>query len=530
MSWADWFSGFRAARRTASTPEESSDAAVPQHEGDGPACAEKLFDAGRAACLAGDFDTAVRHLNATLEVRHDHAQAHYFLGLAHLNQNLPEDAADCFLLALHFRPDYPEVLHQLGLVARRQRNYREAVEYFEQAIALNPDIAYAHNNLGYTLLNDLGEHDRGAAHIEAALRLQPQDPDIRCNYSMVLVHRGLPDAALAWCDELLASRPDLHEARLNRALAALKLGRFVVGWPDYEARKRAQGNTVARDFGFQEWGGEPLAGKAVLVYGEQGLGDQIMFASCLPDLLQRAGRCAVECSPRLEALFRRSFPDAAIGASDPTSRDPGWIRSLGAMDYQVAIGSLPLHFRSDRSQFPQHAGYLHADPQRHGYWRQQLDALGAGRKIGISWRGGAVSTRRGLRSIALAEWLPLLSLPACHFVSLQYDDDGSESRGFAREHGVRIHHFQQAIDEFDETAALVSALDLVISVQTAVAHLSGALGKPAWVLVPAVAEWRYLQEGDAMPWYPSVRLFRQQQRDAWTPVITEIARRVSMQL
>jgi hypothetical protein len=402
------------------------------------------------------------------------------------------------------------------------------VAYFEQAISLNPDLAYARNNLGYTLFNDLGEHERGAAHIEAALQLRPQDPDIQCNYSMVLVHRGLLDAALALCDELLAAHPYLYEARLNRALAALKLGRFAEAWPDYEARKYAYGNYVARDFGFPEWRGEPLEGKSILTYAEQGLGDQIMFASCLPDLLQHAGRCIVECSPQLEKLFRRSFPRATVCAGDATSRGSDRISRLGAIDYQVAIGSLPLHFRSDLSRFPHHAGYLQTDSGRCAYWRQRLERLGAGYKIGISWRGGAVSTRRELRSIPLQEWLPLVSQASCHFVSLQYGDNGEESGRFAYEHGVSVHHWQQAIDDYDETAALIVGLDLVISVQTAVAHLSGALGTPAWVLVPAVPEWRYLQSGDAMPWYPSVRLFRQQQRDTWIPLITEIARRLSM--
>ena len=369
MNWPDWVSRFRAAR----APDDVSEAAVSQHDGDGSAAAERLFEAGRAACIAGEFDTAVRHLTAALALRHDHAQAHYYLGLSHFNQNLPEDAADSFLLALHFSPDFPAALHQLGLVARQRRDYREAVAYFERAIAQDAEFAYAHNNLGYTLFNDLGDHERGAAHIETALGLQPQDPDIRCNYSMVLIHRGLLDAALALCDDLLAAHPDLHEARLNRALAELKLGRFAEGWSDYEARKRAHGNYVARDFGLPEWRGEPLAGRSVLVYGEQGLGDQIMFASCLPDLLQRARHCAVECSPRLEKLFRRSFPDASVGVGDPRRPDSGWVRCLDAMDYQVAIGSLPLYFRNDSEQFPQHVGYLRADPQRRAYLRHRID-------------------------------------------------------------------------------------------------------------------------------------------------------------
>ena len=527
-NWLDRISRFWSDSG-ATRASDISAAIAGRHDGDGSDPAEALFEAGRAACLAGDYDAAILHLNATLNIRHDHAEAHYYLGLSHLNQNRFEDSADCFLMATHFRPDFPEAVHNLGLDARRRRDYDQAVVYFENAIELQPEFAYAHNNLGYTLFNDLGEHERGAAHIEAALRLRPQDPDIRCNFSMILVHRGLLAEALALCDELLAAHPDLHEARLNRALVALKLGRFAEAWPDYEARKSAYGNYVARDFGFPEWRGESLAGKSVLVYAEQGLGDQIMFASCLPDLLQHAGRCVIECAPRLERLFRRSFPRAAVYAGDQTSRDSGWISRFGAIDYQVAIGSLPLHFRSDLSCFRYHRGYLQTDSERCAYWRKRLEMLGAGPKIGISWRGGAVSTRRELRSIPLQQWLPLVSQASCHFVSLQYGDNGEESGRFAREHGVSVHHWQQAIDDYDETAALIAGLDLIISVQTAVAHLSGALGKPAWVLVPAVPEWRYLQSGDVMPWYPSVRLFRQQQRDAWIPVITEIAQRLSTQ-
>jgi tetratricopeptide (TPR) repeat protein len=485
--------------------------------------AEALFEAGRAAFLAGNHAAAIRHFNAALDIRHDHAKAHYYSGLSHLNQNHYEDAADCFVMATHFKPDFPEAIYNLGLDARRRRDYGAAAACFERAVELKPDFAYAHNNLGYTLLNDLEEYERGVQHIETALRLSPQDPNIQCNYSAVFLHRGQLDEALKLCDKLLASHADLHEARLNRGLAALKLGRFAEAWPDYEARKYAQGNYIPRDFGLPEWSGQPLAGKSILVYAEQGLGDQIMFASCLPDLLQRARHCHIECAPKLETLFRRSFPTATVHASGRTSLQPGLGAGRGAIDYQVAIGSLPLHFRTDLSHFPHHAGYFQADPQRLAYWRQQLGTLGAGPKIGISWRGGAASTRRELRSMALQQWLPLVSQPSCHFVSLQYGNHGEELAMFTREHEIEIHHWQQAIDDYDDTAALVSALDLVISVQTAIVHLAGALGKSAWVMLPASPEWRYLSRGTMMPWYPSARLFRQQPLDGWQPTIAAVA-------
>ncbi len=524
--------------------------------------ADSAFRDGVAAFDAGDYAAAVRCFEAVVAQRHDDAAAHNYLGLAHLKRGELEDAADCFVLATHFRPAYAEAWYNLALAAQRRADHAEAVRcleqaiafrtgyaeaynalgasvlalgdarraigYFEQAIALKPDSAHAHSNLGYVLFRELGEYERGAAHIKTALDLNRGDPHTWCNYSMVLSHEGRLAEAIAVCDQLLAAKPGLDEARLNRALAWLKLGHFAQAWPDYEARKRVRSNYIPRPFVFPEWRGEPLAGKSILVYAEQGLGDEIMFASCLPDLLARAERCVLECSPRLERLFRRSFPAASVHGAEQSATDTAWLARLGHIDFQVAIGSLPGQFRRQWSDFPQHAGYLRADPSRVAYWRERTAALGAGLKIGIAWRGGMASTRRELRSTRLAQWLPLLSLPACHFVSLQYGDGRAEVAALAGEHALTVHHWQEAIDDSDETAALIAALDLVVSVQTATVHLAGALGRPAWVLVPAVPEWRYLQSGDAMPWYPSVRLFRQQQRDEWIPVITGIAQRLSM--
>jgi len=266
-----------------------------------------------------------------------------------------------------------------------------------------------------------------------------------------------------------------------------------------------------------------LRDKRLLVYAEQGLGDQIMFASCLPDLLDRVGGCVIECAPRLAPIFRRSFPTATI---KPQARDDARLASLveaARFDYQVAIGSLPGYFRRNWSDFPQHNGYLHADAARVAYWKDRLDALGPGLKVGISWFGGVASTRRAARSTQLQDWLPVLSQASCSFVSLQYGDVSGELETVSGEHQVNIHRWSAANDDYDETAALVTALDLVISVQTAVVHLAGALGKPAWVLVPAVAEWRYLQSGDSMPWYPSLRLFRRRCANGWESVIAAVS-------
>ncbi len=553
MSFFSWMAELWRERPDAA-PELSN---APQQRGADPTAASAAYQAGVAAFNAGDFIAAARCFGAAIEARHDDARAYDYLGLSHLKQDHLEDAADCFVMATHFRPEYPEAFYHLALVAQRRGAHRDAVasleratalrqDYadahnalgasllelgdveraaaeFEQAIAAQPDFAFAHNNLGYVLLRDLGDYERGIAHIETALRLAPHDPGAWCNYTMSLSHQGRLDEAIVICDRLLAARPDMHEARLNRALAALRLGRFAEAWPDYEARKLVRSNYIPRAFPFTEWRGEALVGKTILAYAEQGLGDEIMFASCLPELIARAGHCVVECSPRLEKLFARSFPDAVVHAGGQAERDQRWLSSLGRVDYQVAIGSLPAYFRRQRADFPAHQGYLHAGAGQTARWRERLRALGSGLKVGISWRGGMASTRRELRSMQLLDWLPLLKTPGCDFVSLQYGECGAELVALAGQHGFAAHHWPQAIEDYDETAALVAALDLVISVQTAVVHLSGALGRPAWALVPAVPEWRYQQSGETMPWYPGVRLLRQPQLGDWQPVVARAA-------
>jgi hypothetical protein len=259
----------------------------------------------------------------------------------------------------------------------------------------------------------------------------------------------------------------------------------------------------------------------LLVYAEQGIGDEILFASCLPEVVAAARHCVIDCAPKLAALFQRSFPTATVRGGYQT--DPvDWARSLG-VDLQIPAGSLPLHLRREASGFPAHAGYLRADAGKVDRWRDRLRALGPGRTIGLSWRGGTARTRAERRSITLAELAPVLGLPGFHFVSLQYDQDAAaEVTDFGSKFGRLIHHWPDAIDDFDETAALVTALDGVVSVCTAVVHLAGALGRPAWVMTPRVPEWRYGAQGERMPWYPSVRLVRQVASGDWTPVVDAI--------
>ena len=502
----------------------------------------------------GEMDVAQRLLGATLDAHPDWADGHFLLGEILRTQGLLEEASDSYVLATCYRPDLQPAYLQLGRIAFDRNHLREAcellekalglnasdpvahnvmgsvlvglervpeaVEHFRRAVALKPDYADAHGNLGYVLFRDLAQFEEGGRHIGIALELAPDHEAALCNWSMVLQQRGAFVEALALCDRLLAANPAIHEVRLNRGLIRLTLGRFMEGWQDYEARKQARG-FEHRALPWPEWDGSPLSGKTIYLASEQGLGDEIMFASCVPDVMATAGGCVIECAPKLEKLFRRSFAPALIVPRQ--AGEPVRAALPESIDVQSLTGSLPRIFRNDVADFPRRTAYLAADPARVEHWRRRLEDIPGRLKVGISWRGGAKLTRDSLRSVALEHWLPILGMKDVRFFSLQYTECDAELAAIKANHGIEIQHWTEAIDDYDETAALVSALDVVISVQTALVHLGGALGRPVWAMVPTVPEWRYQSSGHSMPWYPSVRLYRQESPGEWGSAIQSVA-------
>ena len=482
-----------------------------------------LMSEGVARFRDGDFRGAAELFERCVETAHDDAQAHLNLGLARQRLGQLDDAADCFTMALHFAPESAEAHFNLGVSELEAGDYGTAARRFEEAVRLRPGYPEALSNLGLLLFRHLGHFDEAETALAAALASRPRFADALTNLGMLRHDQGRFEEAARLYDEALREDPAQDEARLNRSLLLLAGGDFAAGWEGYEARKRASSHFVPRFEQIPEWDGAAAPERTVLVYGEQGLGDEIMFASCLPDAIARLKHCVIDCSPRLAPIFARSFPAATVHGGAQTDADPSWLATAPAVDARIAIGSLPGLFRRRAEAFPRHSGYLKADAQKAASWRERLAQLGPGMNIGLSWRGGTAATRRDLRSIPLEQMLPLLRLPGVRFISLQYTDCTAELRRVGADHGVEVEHWPEVIADLDQTAALVAALDLVVSVQTAVVHLAGALGKPAWVMVPAVPEWRYLRAGIATPWYPSVRLIRQQTAGEWQPVIDCLA-------
>jgi len=523
-----------------------------------PAPADRLLDAARAARERGDLDAASRTLLEALEVdpeslaarnelavvslalgrpdqalqllrwvlkrAPDLAPAHTNCGIAWQQAGKPEEALACFRRALALEPDSTAARNNLALCLRRLDRHDEAEAELRHALGLAPGDVWTVTNLA-TLLRDLGRPLEARALAEPPLADHPDAVDLRCALAAALQDLGELDGARVHYDAALAARPGYGVARLGRGLLRLSCAEFAPGWDDYEGRYDAD-ETPRRGFPLPEWdGGSALAGRAVLVYAEQGLGDEIMFASCLPELVAEAGRVVLECDPRLAALFARSFPAAAVFGA-PRSGPHDWLDRAGPIDIQVAAGSLPRRYRRTAQDFPARAGYLRADPGRVSHYRTRLASLGPGRKVGLAWRGGLMRTRRAVRSVEPELLAPLLARADACFVSLQHGDVGADLARMREAAGKAPLHWPEVAADPDEAAALMSALDATVTVCSSVVHIGGAAGARVLAMAPVTPEWRYLRAGSRMPWYRSVELVRQERAGDWGPVVAAVAQRL----
>lgn len=485
--------------------------------------------ADAAADLAGTLlglgqpQAAETHARQALAAAPRSLAAHVNLGAALEGQGRFAEAAARYRAALDVDPACSAALLNLSAVCLQLGRVEEAHDAAARALELKPGDFQARQRLASALLEQ-GRAPQAAEELRRALAADPQSAAAHNSLGHALDMLGRAGEARAHYERALALEPDNVQAHVNLASLLLLDGDYARGWDEYEWRLRdAERAALHERFGLPLWDGSPPAGRTLIVYAEQGVGDEIMYASCLPDLHARGARCVVDCDPRLAGLFQRSFPQALIHGGRQT--DPAdWLAAAGGADWRVPCASLARHLRRSPEAFAAaRAGYLHADPARIARWHGRVAALGAGRKVGLSWRGGVAATGRGARSIPLAELEPLLRTPGTSFVSLQYGDCAAELEAAQRRFGVTLHHWPEAIADFDEMAALVCALDLTVSVCTALVHLGGALGRPVWVMAPLRPEPRYGRSGPRMPWYASVRMFRQRAYGEWRPAVEEVA-------
>lgn len=468
-------------------------------------------------CLAEhDLPAAIEQLEVAVHHQPENGTAWLRLGEVLMRLDRTKDAIQPLRQATEFAADNdkPQAWFLLGEALRLQHDFAGSQAAQEMCIGLDPDHVLGQIALGHSLV--VAEDDRRALQCyEKAMALSAQLPStLRLNVGSIHQNFGELEQARSIFAGLVAQRPGDATARWYLCQLDLLQCRWREGWANFHARFGA-GAVPYRPMPYQPWDGRALADDTLLVLADEGLGDEIMFASCLPDLSKRVAHCIVECEPRLLGLFSRSFPGIHFIATQ-RENSTRWLSHLPEPRWQISAGALPQFFRTQEADFPQHTGYLRADPVRVQAWVERLKALfGSEPVVGLSWRGGIVGTRTKARSIDPESWAPILRVPGVHFVNLQYGAYQADLESIQQMHGIRIHDFPEAIADYDETAALVSALDLVVTCCTAIVHLAGALGKPAWVLTPMSPGWRYTADRRQMPWYPSTRLFRQDAYRNW---------------
>lgn len=419
---------------------------------------------------------------------------------------------------------FPECLNKVGIVTKETA--KGGKDHF-----LRVKQSELMNALGTTWKHE-NKLDKARYWFERALTtLKEPNADIENNLATLYINEGNPAASMKHLNDALAIDPNHAQAHWNRSLAYLELGQYAEGFDEYNWGKRA---AVRQDRSYgiaktPEWDGKP--GKTVVVYGEQGIGDEIMFASVIPEMIRDCKQVVFDCHKKLHRLFCNSFPMIDIY---PTREDENltWpIRSDGTsrypVDAKIAIGDLPKFYRRSLDAFPG-APYLLPTKDANLKWAKKLnETFGDGKPvIGLNWIGGHKKTRVEVRSLTLEQMLPILKQDA-HFVSLQYTPCEDEIFEFEQKHGIKIHHWPDCSynDHYDETAGMVANLDLVVTCCSSIVHLAGSIGTPCWVLTPSRPAWRYRLDLTYMPWYgKTVTLFRQASGSvAWEPVVAEVS-------
>jgi Flp pilus assembly protein TadD len=426
------------------------------------------------------------------------------------------EAENLYRQVLAVDPQHPDALHLLGMIAYQTGRDEAAVEWIRKAIAIKSDAASYHSNLG-NVLQSQGDLAGAGACYQRALMLKPDLAEVHLNLGNIFKAQGNVDSSLVCYRRALALNPESSEAAAAESMALLLQGDFATGWRNFERRWQTKDyDTQLRTYAQPLWKGEQLASGRLLIWGEQGIGDEIMFAGLIPDVIRTENRCVLECDARLLPLFARSFPSVDVVAGVDPGNHPKF--EIAA---HLPSGSLPGLFRTSTAAFAQTTSpYLVADPAAQSHFRARY---ADGRKlVGLAWHTKNKKTGRS-RSIDLQLLAPLFALPGTRWVSLQYGDrEELDNQRTTANAPVLIDPEVDQLANIDDFVAQITAMDLVITIDNSTAHLAGALGVPTWVLLPFAPDWRWLQNCENSPWYPTMRLFRQKEPGSWESVVREV--------
>ncbi len=464
----------------------------------------------------GRHEIAVQLISKAIKKNPIDAAYYCNLGNALHEQGRLDEAVASYRKALAIKPDYAEAHSNLGNALHEQGRLDDAVASCRKALGIKPDLAGAHSNLG-NAFTDLGRLDDAVASYHKALALKPDFPEVHSNLGTALKELGRFEDAAASYHKALAIEPDFPEAHENLGRLRLMMGSFQDGWEDYAWRWRVKGSPLQpRDYEKPFWDGSDLEGQTIFIYPEQGLGDVVQFVRYLPLVTARGGRVIFEVPPHLARLFQ------GIDGADTLLR---YGEPPPLFDFHAPLLDLPRLLNTSLETIPSHDFYLKAAPELEEAWASHLGPWEEFR-VGIAWTGNPNHKNDRNRSMEPSLLQPLTEIPGVSVYSLQVWRNGEAVRFFSD----NITDLAPFLTDFAETAAVMSNLDLVVSVDTSVVHVAGALGRPVWIVLPFIPDWRWLLERDDSPWYPTMRLFRQEKRGDWKGVIERVSQALTDQL
>jgi Flp pilus assembly protein TadD len=480
-----------------------------------------LNNLGVTLMKLGRIEETVTACNKAIRLKGDFKEAYNNLGLALKKKGELEKAVTSYEKAIALDGEYAEALSNLGITLIAQGRLSEAEHNLQKAVRLVPNSAEFHNNLG-SLFNHQGRFEDAIASSKKATGIRPDYVEAHNNLGTALMELGWLSEANVAFERAIVIDPGCAEAHHNRALVLLLTGQFDEGWEEYEWRWKHGGfSTPLRPFSQEWWGNSVQDVAKLLVWGEQGIGDEVQFSGLIRHIMSRSIDVVVECDRRLVGLLKRSLPGiAVVERTEP----PAVLLKDASITHQIPMGSLPRLLSLSPNSMPPQVPFLKPDIEKREQLRYEYKGRGDPVLVGISWRSGNKQEGRK-RSVQLEHWGPILKVEAVKFVSLQYGDCSRNLRDARDRFGVDILKDERInpLEDLENFAAQVAAMDLVISVDNSTVHFAGALGIKVWTMLPAVPDWRWGLEGDRTRWYQAMRLFRQEERGNWEPVVSRAA-------
>ena len=480
---------------------------------------EAYNNLGVALSKVGRFDQSIQACQNAIRIFPNYFGAYNNLGNVYKEMKQLVQAVKSYQEAIRINPEVEEIYFNLGNVFKELDKHEEAIRSYQQVFRLNPNHVEAYYNQG-VVLQDQGNFNQAVESYQEAIRINPEYAQAYNNYGFILHKRGKFDEAINQYRCAIDLDPTIAQAHTNLGVALLLTGDFKKGWQEYDWRLKTElYRSDKRTLPYPRWHGCDLASKTILVWAEQGIGDQIMFASVLHLLAQKSQRVVVGIEPRLVAIFQRSFPGIAFFSQF----DLPDLCVLGhSIDYQIPIASLGQHFLNTETTFPKQRSYLIPCSEKVQQFEHRYKQLADGRPlIGISWRGG--NKGKESRNISLKQWADLITMRSFCFINLQYGDVIDEINEFTAATGLPIYSDDQvdSSKDLDDFFAQVAAMDLVVSIANSTAHIAGSLGKPALIFLPHVPDWRWMLDRTDSLWYPEITLLRQSREGSWSDVLQQ---------